>query len=85
MDSKIIRVSLEPMEFGRFFATSPDMRGLHLTGADIEGLAAEVEIAIEAIFEANGTPVRAQRLAATDPKHALWEATPVLLPARRRA
>jgi predicted RNase H-like HicB family nuclease len=51
-----IRVSVEEGDAGLFYATSPDLRGLLVAAPTVDALESEVPSAIEAIFEAEGTP-----------------------------
>lgn len=62
MKAKIVRVEVEKGREGLFYATSPDLKGLLVASQTMEGLKAEIPIAIEEMFEASDAPVKVTEL-----------------------
>ena len=62
MQPKIIRVTIEWGIEGLFYAKSPDLRGLLVASQTADGLKNEIPLAIEELFEACDTPVKATEI-----------------------
>jgi predicted RNase H-like HicB family nuclease len=56
--AKIVGVVIEKGDAGLFHATSPDLRGLFVSGESIEEVKSAVPLVIEALFDAQGESVR---------------------------
>ena len=77
MKAKIVRVTVEQGRAGLFYARSPDLKGLLVANATVEGLRAEIPVAIGEMFEACDTPVTVTEIDNGDDFS--WVAVPTVL------
>lgn len=62
MKAKIVRVTIERGAEGLFYAKSLDLKGLLVASSTMNGLKGEIPSAIEELFEACDTPVKATEI-----------------------
>jgi hypothetical protein len=80
--SDIIRVKIERGKSGRFFATSPDLRGLVVGRPDADALFEAVPRAITDLYAAMGIDVVVTIAKNDDPEFYPWVAIPTEVAAR---
>jgi len=82
MKAKIVRVTFERGREGLFYAQSPDLRGLLVANATLEGLKKEIPSAIEEMFDACDTPVTVTEV---EDDESRWVAIPIAAVSRQLA
>jgi hypothetical protein len=81
MKAHIVRVKIEEGREGLFYATSPDLRGLLVAEATIDGLESEIPKAITALYAACDVEVVVTKAEDGDDDLTPWVAVPVALAA----
>jgi hypothetical protein len=76
MNAKIVRIRVEEGKAGLFYATSPDLKGLLVASATLDGLEKEIPETIKALFAADEIEVVVVKVQGDDAS-APWVAIPV--------
>jgi hypothetical protein len=81
MKAQIVRVKIEEGREGLFYATSPDLRGLLVAQATLDGLEREIPRAITALYAACDVDVVVTKAEDGDDDLTPWVAVPVVVAA----